>query len=347
MKHSILLVYIATFITFFLTSCNDSNSETTKEEQVYYNPAIASYTEAIKESPNDATLYYKRSIALANMDIDELALKDLDKATTLDPKNDTYWASKGELLNYLNKYEQAVIAYSKACELTNESSSEKHNNYKYFQYQLAIGKSLLLDNKIEQAQNIVDKVLQQTPNYPDAYYLLAQISAARKDTANAEKYLIKSLNYDPTFYEASLLLGEYYAEQNKAIAVRQYLYTYTLDSNETYPLFQIGYFYESQKDTGNALKAYKRVIEIDKDYTDAYIQLGKLFIALDSIEKANRNLKLAVATEPSNPKAHYWLGKSYQLLHKNDSAKFYYANALGLNPKYEEANNALNNMKIK
>lgn len=319
-------------VVMMIWSCNSDNSSPQQQEhKAYHNPAVESYTNAIAEDSDNASLYYKRSLALFNINMDELALKDMERAVALEPQNDIFWAAKGELYTYLEKYSKAVLAFKKAYEL----------NPKKEIYNVAIGQSLLMDNKIEQSKAIANQIVANSPDYPDGYYLQARVAAAQKDSLKAESLYKKALSIDPSYYEASLQLAELYALQKNDIAVTQYQYTFEIEPSDVYPLFQIGYYYEGINQTEKAKQAYINCINHNRDYTDAYIQIGRILIQQDSVEKAKRNFIIAVGTEPSNSKAHYLLGLSYEKLQIMDSAKFQYANALTLNPNNQEAQEAV------
>lgn len=329
----LIILYIITLAC--ITSCNNNNSQEKESTPAYSNPSVINYTKAIELTPDDASLYYKRSMALSNINQDELALIDLNKAIELDPKNTSYLLGKGEVLNYLEKYNEAVITYNKALELTPNE----------IQINLMIAKSLLLDKKTSSAKAIVQKILQQHPDYPDAYYWKAQVAAAEKDTAEAILDLKTALDIDAFFYEASLLLADYYAETNNILCVSQYKRTFDLDTTDVYPIFQTGYYFENAKNLTKAKTAYVECISLNHDYTDAYLQLGRIYLAEDSLEKAKRNLQMAVFTEPENTRTHYYLGTVYERMSIKDSAKFYYSNAYNLNKHYKEAAEALKRLK--
>lgn len=335
MRHNKLNFYFIFVLSVLFLACNDADNNKNAENTAYFNPAIISYTQAIENDPTDASLYFKRSIALSNLNQDDLALQDLDKAISLDPQNDTYLTGKGELLFVLGKYSESILAYKKALDI----------NPNKIQINLAIAKCLLMDGQLDQAKSIVEKLRKDNPYYPDAFYVQSQLAAAEKDTTSAILLLDKALKLDPYYYEASLLMAEYLAEIKNKNAIKQYIYTYSLDSTDVFPMFQIGYYYEQLKDTPNAINAYRTVVMLDKDYTDAHIQLGKIWMAQDSIEKSKRSFYLAVITEPQNSQAHYLLGKAYETLKIADSAKLHYGNAVNLDPKNNLAKEALQKMK--
>jgi len=333
MRLQSLFTFIITL--FLISSCNNSDSSNTESTPAYSNPSVISYTKAIEKDSTDATLYYKRSIALADINQDELALKDLNKAIELDPKSTSYLLGKGEILNYLGKYNEAIISYNKALELSPED----------IRIHLMIAKSLLLDNKSSSAKAIINRILQNNRDYPDAYYWKAQVFAAEKDTNAAILELKTALQLDPYFYEASLLLGDYYAETNNILALSQYKRTFDLDTTDVYPIFQTAYYYEQQKNINKTKEVYKQCITINHDYTDALLQLGRIYLEEDSLEIAKRNFQLAVLSEPANFKTHYELGIAFEKLNIKDSAKLYFSNAYNLNNKYKEAAEALKRLK--
>lgn len=329
------LIIFSIITLSYLSSCNNNGNQEEVSIPAYSNPSVINYTEAILAEPEDATRYYKRSIALANINQDELALKDLNKAIELDPRNTTYYLGKGEVLNYLGKYNEAVITYDKALEISPDE----------IQINLMIAKSLLLDKKVISAKAIVQKILQQHPDYPDAYYWKAQIAASEKDTNLAISDLKTALDIDPYFYEASLLLGDYYAETNNIQCISQYKRTFDLDTTDVYPIFQSGFYFEQQKNISRAKDTYRLCISIDHDFTDAYLQLGKIYIAEDSLEKAKRTFQMAVSTEPENAKTHFLLGQTYEKLKIRDSAKLYYSNAYNLDNRLNEATEGIKRLK--
>lgn len=309
------------FISVILFVSCDESANSNKEHPAYNNPAVLPFTEAILLNPNDASQYYKRSMVLSQMNLDSLALLDLNTAIEIDGNNASYYIGKGEVLNYLGQHDNAIAAFTKAQEL----------EPKDLRIKIQIIKSLLLDNKVEAAKAKAKYLNELLPTYPDVYFWLGQIAAKEKDTNLAIQYIQKSLSLDPTFYEASLQLADYYADLKKDVAIEQYKKTYALDTTDVFPLFQIGMYYESQNKLVLAKKAYYDCLDYDADFTDAYIQIGELLLNEDSINKAKRIFDLAVKTEPSNAYAYAQLGYAYEKLNVLDSAKMNYANALNLN----------------
>lgn len=320
LSHSRLIYIIGFIFTCCFISCKEEDVNT-KQHPAYSNPAILPFTEAILQSPQDASLYYKRSMVLSQMNLDSLALIDLNKAITIDQKNASFYIGKGEVLNYLGEHDNAIAAFNKAQEL----------EPKDLRIKVQIIKSLLLADKIEAAKAKANYLIQLVPTYPDSYFWLGQIAAKEKDTSAAIRLIQQSLNLDPYFYEASLQLGDYYALLKNDMAIDQYKKTYAIDTTDVFPLFQIGMYYEAKNLANNAKKAYYDCLDYDPDFTDAYIQIGELLLKQDSINKAKRIFDLAVKTEPSNAYAYAQLGYTYEKLNNLDSAKLNYANALNLN----------------
>lgn len=327
MQQYFYLIFIP-FVLFF-TACN--NDKNNANHPAYNNASIKPYTETIQANPKDAQNYYKRSVALAAINMDSLALVDIEKAITLDPDNINYLKAKGNLLLLLDKAAAAIPVFQNCMEKQPEELS----------YKLYLSNALLLDNQAEKAEKTVQEVLTKDDLYPDAYYWYAQIKAFQKDTAAAINMLHKAIYLDSMYYDAALLLGDYYAMQGNQKAIPQYLKTFYIDTLEALPLFQIGYFFEKQLQLEKAKIAYADCILHDPDFTDAYIQTGKILLQQDSIDKAKRILSIAVKTEPNNDEAHYHLGIAYEKLGFADSASIAYTNAISFNSYHEEAKTKL------
>lgn len=323
------------FAVTLISSCNNAEEKRLQEEEIYSSATIAPYTEAIMEDSLDASAYYKRSLALSQIRKDSLAIKDINKAISLDPKNAAYYSFAGELYNYIDDYGEALKSYYKAAEI----------DAKDLRIQINIIKTLLFDDQIATAKAKVNHLIKIIPDYPDAYYWNGMIHLLENDTTAALELLEHSLELDPYFYEASLKLGDLYAAQKNKAAINQYLYTYGLDTNDIYPLYQIGNYYVTINDPINAKNAFRKSLTYNAEYTPAYIGIGKILLEEDSIEKAKRTFYIASKTAPENDEIYTHLGQIYEKLKIVDSAKLYYANALNINKKNKLAQEGLSRLK--
>jgi hypothetical protein len=95
---------IVLFCCFCLIACTDADDAAVADHPAYHNPTVQQLTDAIAENPNDAALYYKRSIALSRINQDSLSLIDLLKATSIDSTKPEYYQAIGFVQINLGNY---------------------------------------------------------------------------------------------------------------------------------------------------------------------------------------------------------------------------------------------------
>lgn len=84
--------------------------------------ALESLDEAIGEARNfpeeKAFVFYLKSIILSKQDRDEDALSVINLAIQFDSTNEVYWSVKGDIFHELDRQEEALQAYEKSLELS-------------------------------------------------------------------------------------------------------------------------------------------------------------------------------------------------------------------------------------
>ncbi|CAM8911793.1 unnamed protein product [Rhodiola kirilowii] len=87
-----------------------------------YLKAAATYTQAIKLDPSNATLYSNRAAAFLNLVKLNKALADAETAITLNPQWEKGYFRKGCVLEAMEKFDDALAAFKKALQLNPQSS---------------------------------------------------------------------------------------------------------------------------------------------------------------------------------------------------------------------------------
>ncbi|CAM8919468.1 unnamed protein product [Rhodiola kirilowii] len=82
----------------------------------------ATYTQAIKLDPSNATLYSNRAAAFLNLVKLNKALADAKTAITLNPQWEKGYFRKGCVLEAMEKFDDALAAFKKALQLNPQSS---------------------------------------------------------------------------------------------------------------------------------------------------------------------------------------------------------------------------------
>jgi tetratricopeptide (TPR) repeat protein len=322
-----LIILIPAII--FFSACGNKTSE--QNNPAYHNPVVQPYTDSIEADPGHAVFYFKRAEALTEIHNDSLALVDVQKALSLDKNNPQYTFTIGYLQLQLGKTKDAV----KTLEQNLQQAPGNVNT------RMLLSKAYIADNKIDKAQEQVNKILSAAPKHSGALMILADIKIAQKDTTAAIDMLKEIMVLDPRNYDASYQLGDWFKETRNPQAVAQYSYTYSLDTNDVNPLFEIGDFYESQGQLPKAKESFIYCIEKDRDFTDAYIHLGKIYLNEGATDKALRHFDLAIHTMPNSAEAYYYKGLCFQKLNQKDSANVAFNQALVFNGNLTKAREAL------
>jgi tetratricopeptide (TPR) repeat protein len=326
---------IVLFCCFCLIACTDADDAAVADHPAYHNPTVQQLTDAIAENPNDAALYYKRSIALSRINQDSLSLIDLLKATSIDSTKPEYYQAIGFVQINLGNYAAATTAFERNLQFDPGNAT----------YMLLIAKSLLEEKKTAAAQEWVTKAMNARPNYLEAEFMHAQIKAAEHDTLTAIKLTQSILQRNPAYYDASLQLADWYKGLNDNQAIVQYQKTFALDTTDATPLYEIARFYEQQGKLNEAKQAFRRCVISDPDYSYGYIHYADILMKQDSHEKALRQYELAIATDPANADAWYGKGLSLEHQEKKDSARYSFQQALTLDPDLQVAKDALLRLK--
>jgi tetratricopeptide (TPR) repeat protein len=317
----------------FFSSCG--NKATGDDNPAYHNPTVQPYTDSISMNPEHAEYYYRRAEALTEINNDSLALIDVQKALSLEQNNAQYTFTAGYLQLQLGQAKEAIKTLKHNLEQTPGNVNTR----------MLLSKAYIADAKIEAAQEQVNKILAAAPRHPGALMIMADIKAVQKDTVSTINILREIITADPRNYDAAYKLGDWYKATNNPATVAQYQYTFSLDTNDVNPLFEIGDYYERQNQAEKAKEAFIYCIEKDRDFTDAYIHLGKIYLQEKATDKALRHFNLAINTMPNNAEAYYYKGMCFEKMQQRDSAVVAFRQALVFDRNMKEAADALSKLK--
>lgn len=320
-------------VLLLLSSCGAA--VTREDNPAYHNPAVQPFTDSIAEAPERADLYFRRAEALSDIQSDSLALIDVRKALSLDPHNPQYTFTIGYLQLQLGQTKEAVKTLEQ-----NLVQSPGNVNVR-----ILLSRAFLADGKTDAAAAQIARILAAAPGHPAALMMQADIKAAEKDTSAAMNILREVLAGNPQHYEASYQLADWYKAASDPKAITQYRYTFSLDTNDVNPLFEIGDYYEQQQQEQQAKEAFIYCIQKDRDFTNAYLELGKIYYREHATDKALRHFDLAINTMPNSAEAYYNKGLCFEQLKQKDSAGVAFRQALVFDRDMKAAAEALQRLK--
>ena len=152
--------------------------------------AIIAYTKAIRENPNDVSLYVNRAMCFiesGRKDFLKDAMEDCEKALLLQTDLPIAYATKGFVYIKMGEYKKALLLCEKA---VNMEPSSLDINYGLAVCYQALGKN-------EEALVVYNKVLGLDSEYYAAYVNGGFAYLALKNTAKAIEYFSNAIKLQP------------------------------------------------------------------------------------------------------------------------------------------------------
>lgn len=178
-----------------------------------YEKALSDYNQAIDADESYATAYYNRGRLLLQSEKYDAALKDLQRAITLSPDEFAYRANGniGIIYHRQGEFERAIEAFDAAID-ANDANADTYylrgstyaamGNYPaaitdyqsaiarypgYVEAYLGLGYAHYKANQLNQAETALQKVIDISPNLPEAYGYMALVRLAQnRETDGAD-----------------------------------------------------------------------------------------------------------------------------------------------------------------
>lgn len=175
---------------------------------------------------------------------------------------------------------------------------------------------------------------------PSAYDLkiVALDYGMLKDFLDADKWLTKSLGWNPNDSEGWYYLGRIKYNSNRFDeAIAAFQKCLVLDPGNVKAEDNLGLSYEGQGNAEAALEAYRKAIEwqarVSAKNPGPWINAGSLLVEKDRPAEAIPMLVAAIEIAPDEFKAHQQLGKAYERLEQLPQAQLELERAVALSPE--------------
>lgn len=238
----------------------------------------------------------------------------------------------GEIQIQENQYSEAVDAFRRAVDL----DPQNH---------IALGHLALLSNDeaaFQKAHTLLQKKIEQSPNWPDLYTDLGELLLHRKNFQDAIFLFGKALSLNPRYTEARLHLGFALGETEKfEEGVRALLDNFQPTVRGYYLL---GTFLYKLGRYSEAMDAYNQAAKLNPRYLDLLEKLDEIKSYLEKINNLIEMHREVMHEHPDFPDLHLKLGNLLSLIGRRAEAEKSFREALRLNPKYSEAQKELDQL---
>ncbi len=261
-----------------------------------YEKSIINLTKAQNYIKHESYVYVYLNISLVYSELGDfdLALKNLNIATNISPEYIEAWTEKANVLNRLNRNEEALSVINKTLKKTNtarlqiikgtilNSLDRKKDALSCFKNALEI------DKNSAEAWNYSGMLLIEFEEYDAA--LNAFNNAICCDNNNFEAFLNKGLCLNnQTKYKEALEIWSNLENKHQ---------------NNKYLLTNIGVALTNLNRSEDAIQYFDKAIKIDPKLPDAYANKGEALNILKKYEEAYENFKIAFNIKNNIPTAH-------------------------------------------
>ncbi len=170
--------------------------------------AIPYLSEAIRLKPGYLKAHVQLGICLARIGKFDQAYAHFKEAINLDKEDPWVHYNYGNALGLQKKYTEAIGEIKKAVEMDPhyELARNRLSTYKRM-FSLEKGIKLFENGKVEEAAEMLEKMVRLFPDEPQAYFYLGLIASGKGQLDVASSYLGKAVKANPEYAEAYVNLG--------------------------------------------------------------------------------------------------------------------------------------------
>jgi len=329
--------FIILFLSALLISCGSKDNKDGQANEKIKDQALSDLNELIREDPKNPELLFQRAELYYQHAAYDEALDDLGAAQKIDSIKPEYYHLIADVYMDYFKSHYALKTMEKVVFL----------HPKRIPSLLKLAEFQYILKKYENSVYTCNEVLAVDRTEPEAFFMLGMNFRAMGDVERAKNSFQTAVEFDPQLIDAWLLLGTIYEAEKDPKALTYYESAVLMDPESVEALHAKAYYLQNHGNIPEAISIYRKINELDPQYTDAYMNTGLLFMEMDSVKKAKEYFNLFVKKDLTNPVGYYYRGVSFEVSGDVKNARMDYEQALRLDPGFEEAKKALEELNAK
>ena len=280
-----------------------------------YQSAANAFKELIRIMPYQPTFYLRLGSLYDQLGDKQEAIATYERAIKVDHNlwraHDALWQLSVEQYDQLYQEDQleaaaenirkAVHSYSELQRLA-PPDNHKHDDDLLARFRALLGSLYVVLRRENEAIEVLEEVLDTTPNHPDANYWLGIAYQEIGNFEQAEHYLRRTIALSPEREEAYNALGYFFAEHGTNLDEAVKLIQTALKkspANGAY-LDSLGWAYFKQGKLNDALKQLEKAVIYMPDSVEVQDHLGEVYLKKGRKKEAVAAWQKAIQLSPGN-----------------------------------------------
>lgn len=199
----------------------------------------------------------------------------------------------------------------------------------------------------DEAQKLVDQVLQRDPKHIEGHILNATVFYATGERDKALAELKTALDLNPQRIETLMGLARYYMrEGDNTNAEAIFQRALAINDRSALAHTQYGYFHAQQKHLAQAEAEFRKAVEVEPADRDARRTLASFYFSNKQFDKAEAAFKDLAEFEKDRPEGQAVLADYYAAVGRPDEAMQIYQAILAKSPDYTQGHYRLGEMLL-
>lgn len=341
-KKTYSIFFIATILLFAVNACKNNPEQTETEIKVtdslsikLNSPELKAVNAELLKDAGNPDLYNKRANIYISLKQLTEAVNDAKRAIKMDTTNATYYMTLVDAY-----YAQNSTRLSK--ELLEIVEKKFPDNVDAL---LKLSELYYLVRQYQKGIDYVNKALKINDRLAKAYYLKGSIYRESGDTTRAISSLETAIEQDNKYENAFIDIGVMYAARKNPIALEYYNNALKINPSNENTVYARAKLLQDIGKIDEAIIEYKAILTKNKNCETCYYNLGAIYLEIKKDNKiALENFTNAIALNPNSAAAYFARGYTYSKLKDKESAKADYNMCLKIQPNFEAAVQALNEL---
>ncbi|MDP1622554.1 MAG: tetratricopeptide repeat protein [Bacteroidales bacterium] len=263
------------------------------------------------------------------------ALKDVQKAISLDDSKSTPYIILSDIYLLMGKSEDSRDALNKAI-------SKNPTDTDAFQ---KLAKLYLIMKDYKNCYATVKQLLAIDNGNASAYFTRAIALLEQGDTIRAVDDLKQAVDKNQEYYEAYIQLGELYAIKKDRMAELYLKNALTLRPKSREALYMLGLYYQETGKYDEAISTYQVLSKADTAFREASFNTGYIYLVyLKDFKKAAQFFSESLKKDPQYFEAYFNRGYACELAGDYQKAYDDYQKSLKIRVNYDKAIEGLNRL---